>query len=282
MPRYKLFLFSIVIAGCMILAGMSLIMTYPRYQKSTEQLPEMIAENSAGSNPALLKIKEELEQVQSGTLIGGASDADASHEKADSNKSGKSGLAGSAVQTNQSDPAERIIWTGSVCASKYQTLSGSETIYYVCPYIVAKTPEISGNEPADWSISLRFAVSVLKEGEVSEADADIQVKDIQFSVRTSDGIMVAAAGYGDGEMTDVNTSSVSYQFRNRDHVTDETSVFARLTLITESEDETEAADPAAAEILMPEDALVINNWSFVIYEDHHAIGVFDDVQIELP
>ena len=66
MPRYKLFLFSVVIAGCMILAGMSLIMTYPRYQKSTEQLPEMIAENSAGSNPALLKIKEELEQAQNG------------------------------------------------------------------------------------------------------------------------------------------------------------------------------------------------------------------------
>lgn len=285
MPRYKLFLFSVVIAGCMILAGMSLIMTYPRYQKSTEQLPEMIAENSAGSNPALLKIKEELEQAQNGASETGQAAEASETLKASARNTDAADNDGSesAASASQSGAEERIVWTGSICASKYQTLSGSETIYYVCPYIVAKTPEVSGKEPADWSLSLRFAVSVLKEGEVSDADANIQVKDIQFSVRTADGLMVAAAGYGDGEMTDMNSSSVSYQFRDRDHVTGDTSVFARLTLLAESEDETNAAaDSATAESLVPADALVVNNWSFVIYEDHHAIGVFDDIQIELP
>lgn len=275
MPKYKYILFSAVIAGFLGIAGLSFVMTYPRYQKSTEQLPELITSDPLNINPALLAIRDQLDQYESVVQADtetlereteAQTDSSQDMTESDDKSDNKSDSDSQAV------PTEQIVWTGSVCASKYKTLSGSEKTYYVCPYIIAQTGSLQTEDASDWNLSLRFAVSALKDGELYEPDTNIQVKNIQFTFRVSEHAQIVSAGYGDGEMNDVNGKSVSYQFRDRDHINTESNIFARLSLTAVSAED-------AGEL--PEET-AINNWSFSIWENHHEIAVFDDVQIELP
>ena len=240
MPKRKYFLFITVLVGFLTILSLSIVMTYPRYQKTMEQLPELIDSDTSASNRALVSIKEQL-------------DAKAS-----------------------SEDGQKIVWTDKVCASKYQTLSGSELIYYVCPYIVAKTDALTDEGPSNWTLSLQFAISALKDGKVIEPDSNIQVKEILFSCRVGENASILGVGYGDGEMTDVNGKSVSYQFRDRTNIDTSTNVFARLSvgaLQSQKKEQSESERPA-------EEKAVVN-WSFQIMEKNHVIGVFNDVQFEL-
>jgi hypothetical protein len=200
-----------------------------------EQLPQLIQTDASTTNPALLQIKEQLDE------------ADAQKE-------------------------QTVVWTGSVCASKYQTLSGSERIYYVCPYVVATTNPLSETESSDWTFSLQFAVSALKDKQLYSCDTNIQVNDILFTCRIGENAVILSEGYGDGEMNEVNGKSVSYQFRDRTYVNTDTNVFARLLL----------GAIHLEEGTFPESETATLNWSFQILEKNHVIGVFDDVQIEIP
>lgn len=238
MPKYKYISFAAVIGGFMALLILCIIMTYPRYQKSIEQLPELIETDASSANPALLQIRQKLDEVSE---------------------------------------QEDMVWTGSVCASKYRTLGGSERIYYVCPYIVAQTGELSTEEPSDWSLSLRFAVSALRDGEITAPDTNIQVTDIRFDFRVGENALISSVGYGDGEMNEVNGPTVSYQFRDREKADQETNLFTRLTLLA-----SEASEAAEDEKVPRDEETAVANWSFVIKEKSHVIGLFDDVQIELP
>lgn len=233
MPKYKWIFFSAAIVCFGFIIALSIFMTYPMYQKSIEQLPELITENYSYSNPALLKIREQLDAVE--------------------------------------ESENKNIWTGSVCASKYRTRSGSEKIYYVCPYIVVETAPLEKNSSSDWRITLYVAVSVLKDGVLSELETNISITDIQFSARVAENALIESAGYGDGEMNEVNGAIVSYHFRDRANVNETTNVFARLSV-----------KPIAADWKkVPKKENAVINWSFNIYEKNHLIGQFDDVQIEL-
>ncbi|MBQ8639154.1 MAG: hypothetical protein IJ468_08295 [Lachnospiraceae bacterium] len=280
MPKVKYILFSVVLTGFLLLIGASVVMTYPRYQKTTEQLAELISADTT-ANPALLKIKEQLDQFQVPETVSGAG-SQADEEMKTSSEESDSAEAGAEKTDSETTDSEKmenekskelLVWTGSVCASKYMTLSGSETIYYVCPYIIAQKSNLNTAAATDWNFSLRFAVSVLKDGELSDEKTDIQVRNIQFSFRVGEKALISSVGYGDGEMNSVNGTSVSYQFRDRESVSNETSIFARLSLIAVSAAEKE-------DELKTETA--VNNWSFVIIENGREIGIFDDVQIELP
>lgn len=241
MPKKKIFLFFTVLTGFLTILSVSIIMTYPRYQKTMEQLPELIDSDTSASNRALVSIKEQL-------------DAKA-----------------------ESDDGQKIVWTDKVCASKYQTLSGSELIYYVCPYIVAKVEPLTEDEQANWTLSLQFAISALKDGKIIEPDSNIQVKEILFSCRVGENASILGVGYGDGDMTDVNGKSVNYQFRDRTNIDTSTNLFARMSV---GKQQSQKKERSKSELPTEEKAVV--NWSFQIMEKNHVIGVFDDVQFELP
>lgn len=234
MPKYKYAAFATVIGGFIALIILCVVMTYPRYQKSMEQLPELIEMDASVTNEALLKIRQGLDEI--GTQ-------------------------------------ENIVWTGSVCASKYKTLAGSEKIYYVCPYIVVQAAELKTGETSDWRLSLCFLVSALKDGELCDLDTNIHLENTQFDMRFGENASIISVGYGDGEMNDVNGPSVSYQFRDRDKVNDSTKLFTRLSV--------QAAVPEGKSLPKDGETAVVN-WSFSIREQNHVIGLFDDVQVEIP
>ncbi len=236
MPKRKFILFFVILMGFLSILSTAIVMTYPRYQKTMEQLPELITSDTTASNRALLNIKEQL---------------DAKKEMAD---------------------GQKIVWTGSVCASKYMTLSGSERIYYVCPYIVANTVPLQEDTSSNWTFSLQFAVSAIKDGKIYTPDTNLQVKEILFSCRVGENASILGAGYGDGEMAAVNGKSVSYQFRDRAYIDTATNVFARLSL----------GQQTTAETILPKEEKAVVNWSFQILEKNHVIGEFNDVQIDIP
>lgn len=241
MPRRKIFLFFTVLVGFLSIMSLSIIMTYPRYQKSMEQLPELILSDTTATNRALINIKDQLDE------------------------------------NAQQDDGSKIVWTGSVCASKYMTLSGSERIYYVCPYIVAKTEALKEDTASNWTVSLQFAISALKDGQLCEPDTNIQVNEILFSCRVGENASILGVGYGDGEMTEVNGKSVNYQFRDRTHTDILTNVFARLLVGIQQSQKKERSLA-----VLPEEEKAVVNWSFQIMEKNHVIGIFNDVQFELP
>ena len=284
MPKYKIYTFSGSLIALFLIFGLVTVMTYPRYQKTTEQQPELIDYTNA--NEALLQIKAILDEVQS-----------------------EAGY-------NEETKMITAVWTGSVCASKYRTLSGSERIYYACPYIIAETSEVDPETPAVWSMSLHFAVSALKDDVLMDVKDNISVDQIEFAFRVKDDLMIAKAGYGDGSMMDIRELSVNYQFRDRTGVNSDTSALARLEIVSDLPDgqDKEANSPKDDQnnksleddhLLLEEgseneelsgngpahgtpdeekedtyERVAVLNWSFVIHENNHIIGNFDDVQME--
>jgi len=259
MTREKKVVFIAVLIGLAALILLSVFMTWPRYQKTVEQVPENIA--GSGANEALLQIRSVLDDAED--LAAKTTDSDSGIES-------------------------RIVWTGTVYASRYQTLSGESSIYYVCPYIVMETApatkaEENGLNAADddgsekqteenraatdsWTISLHFAVSGLRDDVLADVGNRIRVQDILFSCRVEDEEEILRAGYGDGELSDVNSTSVNYKFLDRDAVTSETNALAKLEVYVP--------------VGMKPTAVI--NWSFVISERNHVIGSVDNVQIEIP
>ncbi|MGI6108217.1 MAG: hypothetical protein ACOX8B_09910 [Lachnospiraceae bacterium] len=262
MIRIKKVTYIVVLICLAALIFVGVFMTWPRYQRTTEQLPDLI-EGSGGNNEALLQIRSTLD--------------DAASQAAEN------------TDPSQGMNAD-IVWTGSVYAARYQTLSGDSSVFYVCPYIVLVTaPATASDEPfldaapagnetdesgqdkssdiaEGWTISLHFAVSAMVNGELTDVGNRISVRQIQFSCRVDDPELILKAGYGDGELNSVNNTTVSYQFLDREKVSNDTDALAKL------------------EVSMPEgtEASAVFNWSFVIYEKNHVIGNLDNVQITLP
>lgn len=276
MPKYKIAVFSTVLTAFAVLLVLSIVMTWPRYQKTTEILPSMISESS--SNEALLQIRAQLDEA-----------------------SAKTG-------TDEETGTVTAMWTGSVCGAKYRTLSGQERYYYVCPYILAETTDLSGGDTAVWTMALHFAVSALKDGTIAEIEDRIDVKDIHFSFRVRDDRQITRAGFGDGEMSDVRDLTVSYQFRDRNAVNSASSAVAKLEVTGVNPSEIPDVDieslltefelsgiPTNTEFLLEKleeyseenptessERFAVLNWSFVICEENHVIGNFDDVQMDFP
>ena len=281
MPKYKIAFFATVIAAFLALLSISVVMTWPRFQKTTEILPDLISE--LNGNEALLQIRAEL---------------DAAAEQLEISGSG--------------GDSESAMWTGSVGGAKYRTLSGRESVYYICPYIIAEK-HLSETDSVIWTLSLHFAVSGLEDGKLVSAGNRFRADQINFAFRVSDDRLISRVGYGDGEMSEARDLAVSYQFRDREKITSETRAVAKLEVI-KAADGNEGGDaeenfennavlselPLEADELLelleefaaqeepdvpgPEtetaDRAAVLNWSFVIHEKTHLIRNFDDVQMD--
>ena len=76
----------------------------------------------------------------------------------------------------------------------------------------------------------------------------------------------------------MNGDTLSYTFRDKDELTADTDIYAKLTLalknsIQESFNEKDAANE--------KDAFIIN-WAFTLEENGRLVNNFDGVQIEIP
>ena len=88
-----------------------------------------------------------------------------------------------------------------------------------------------------------------------------------------------SAAYNDMDMTDINGDLLSYTFRDKEELTTDTSVYAKLMMV--SKKSLNQIEAEAKEGTDEKDSVMVN-WAFRLEEDGRLVYYFDGVQVEIP
>lgn len=231
-----------MIAALAVVMALSVVMSVHHYEKTILITLDAAGNQTAGNETGLAEIRRQLEQYQEDEATGS------------------------------------VIWKGSVCVTQYRAWGGRTTTYYVCPYLAVNSTETIGADPKEWTVSLRFAMCATQGGELVSFNKTFSVRNITLNCRSGKDAGILYAAYNDMDMTSVNGDTLSYTFRDKDELTADTDIYAKLTLalknsIQESFNEKDAANE--------KDAFIIN-WAFTLEENGRLVNNFDGVQIEIP
>lgn len=172
-----------------------------------------------------------------------------------------------------------MFWNGSVCVTKYRAWGGRTTTYYVCPYLSAVSTETIGDTPKEWTVSLSFAMCATQGEELVNFNKKFAVRDIELNCRAGKDAAILSAAYNDMDMTDINGDLLSYTFRDKEELTTDTSVYAKLMMV--SKKSLNQIEAEAKEGTDEKDSVMVN-WAFRLEEDGRLVNNFDGVQVEIP
>lgn len=243
MPKRKKRVFLSVIAALFIVMILSVIMSVHHYEKTIliplDASKELEEENEAG----LKEIRRQLEEAESDSSTG------------------------------------EILWKGAVCMTKYQAWGGRATRYYVCPYLAAVSTDTITEEPSEWTVSLHFAMCAAQGDELVAVNKKFSLHQIELNCRSGKSAAILSAAYNDMDMTEINKDVLSYTFRDKEELTKDTKIYAKLMLISK---ESLEENNQEQRIRDGEKNSVIVNWAFCLEEDGRIVNNFDGVQIEIP
>ena len=168
----------------------------------------------------------------------------------------------------------QVLWTGSVCEVIYESLSGTKTVYYICPYLIASADIQLKDDPSVWQTGLKFARCAVVGGRLSASVPDFALDQVTFSCRTPEDAEMTDITYSSLDSLPVNGSYTTYSFPNRAIIGDDTELSARFGVKKSAK----AADTA----LTDGERRVIVNWSFMISLNGRLVNDFDGVQVEIP
>lgn len=243
MPKRKTAVFSSVIAALFVVMVLSIVMSVHHYEKTVLITLDAAGEQENGNETGLNEIRRQLEEYQADGSTGD------------------------------------ILWKGSVCVTRYQAWGGRTTIYYVCPYLVAAAKQPITEEPVEWTVSLCFAMCATQGEALVGFNKKFAVRDIELNCRSGKNAAILTAAYNDMDMTDINGDVLSYTFRDKEELTAETNVYAKLTLVSKA-----SLDDAALnqkESSSEKDCVTVN-WAFRLEENGRLVNNFDGVQVEIP
>lgn len=243
MPRKKTAVFATVIAALFVVMVLSIVMSVHHYEKTVLITLDAAGDQASGNETGLAEIRRQLE----------ADKADAS--------------------------TGTMFWNGSVCVTKYQAWGGRTTTYYVCPYLSAASTDTIGDTPKEWTVSLSFAMCATQGDELVTFNKKFAVRDIELNCRAGKDAAILSAAYNDMDMTDINGDLLSYTFRDKEELTADTSVYAKLMMVSKkSMDDNSFEEKESA----GEKDSVIVNWAFRLEENGRLVNNFDGVQVEIP
>lgn len=198
MPRKKTAVFVTVITALLVVMVLSVAMSVHHYEKTVLITLDAAGEQAAENETGLAEIRRQLE----------ADKADAS--------------------------TGTMFWNGSVCVTKYRAWGGRTTTYYVCPYLSAVSTETIGDTPKEWTVSLSFAMCATQGEELVNFNKKFAVRDIELNCRAGKDAAILSAAYNDMDMTDINGDLLSYTFRDKEELTTDTSVYAKLMMVSKN------------------------------------------------
>ena len=105
------------------------------------------------------------------------------------------------------------------------------------------------------------------------------VRDIELNCRAGKDAAILSAAYNDMDMTDINGDLLSYTFRDKEELTTDTSVYAKLMMV--SKKSLNQIEAEAKEGTDEKDSVMVN-WAFRLEEDGRLVNNFDGVQVEIP
>lgn len=242
MPKRKLAVFSAAIAALLAVLVLSVVMSVHHYEKTVLITLDAEGNQMQGNEVGLKEIKRQLSEYEEDSSTG------------------------------------TILWKGSVCVTKYKAWGGRTTTYYVCPYLVVTSSETISETPSEWTLALRFAACATEGESLAAINRDFAVRNITLSCRSGKSAAILNAAYTDMDMTEVNGDTVYYEFRDKEEISADTEIYAKLTLADKS---------ILGELLNEKDAdnqkdSVIVNWTFTLEEDGRLVNNFDGVQVEMP
>ena len=157
---------------------------------------------------------------------------DAAGEQAAENETGLAEIRRQ-LEVDKADASTgTMFWNGSVCVTKYRAWGGRTTTYYVCPYLSAVSTETIGDTPKEWTVSLSFAMCATQGEELVNFNKKFAVRDIELNCRAGKDAAILSAAYNDMDMTDINGDLLSYTFRDKEELTTDTSVYAKLMMVS--------------------------------------------------
>ena len=243
MPRKKTAVFVTVITALIVVMVLSVAMSVHHYEKTVLITLDAAGEQAAENETGLAESRRQLE----------ADKADAS--------------------------TGTMFWNGSVCVTKYRAWGGRATTYYVCPYLSAVSTETIGDTPKEWTVSLSFAMCATQGEELVNFNKKFAVRDIELNCRAGKDAAILSAAYNDMDMTDINGDLLSYTFRDKEELTTDTSVYAKLMMV--SKKSLNQIEAEAKEGTDEKDSVMVN-WAFRLEEDGRLVNNFDGVQVEIP
>ena len=223
MPRKKTAVFVTVITALLVVMVLSVAMSVHHYEKTVLITLDAAGEQAAENETGLAEIRRQLE----------ADKADAS--------------------------TGTMFWNGSVCVTKYRAWGGRTTTYYVCPYLSAVSTETIGDTPKEWTVSLSFAMCATQGEELVNFNKKFAVRDIELNCRAGKDAAILSAAYNDMDMTDINGDLLSYTFRDKEELTTDTSVYAKLMMV--SKKSLNQIEAEAKEGTDEKDSVMVN-WAF--------------------
>ena len=243
MPRKKTAVFTTVIAALLVVMVLSIVMSVHHYEKTVLITLDAAGDQASGNETGLAEIRRQLE----------ADKADAS--------------------------TGTMFWNGSVCVTKYQAWGGRTTTYYVCPYLSAVSTDTITDTPKEWTVSLSFAMCATQGDEIVNFNKKFAVRDIELNCRAGKDAAILSAAYNDMDMTDINGELLSYTFRDKEELTADTSVYAKLMMVSKKalDDNSLEEKENASE----KDSVIVN-WAFRLEENGRLVNNFDGVQVEIP
>ena len=242
MPRKKTAVFVTVITALLVVMVLSVAMSVHHYEKTVLITLDAAGEQAAENETGLAEIRRQLE----------ADKADAS--------------------------TGTMFWNGSVCVTKYRAWGGRTTTYYVCPYLSAVSTETIGDTPKEWTVSLSFAMCATQGEELVNFNKKFAVRDIELHCRAGNDAAILSAAYNDMDMTDINGDLLSYTFRDKEELTTDTSVYAKLMMV--SKKSLNQIEAEAKEGTDEKDSVMVN-WAFRLEEDGRLVNNFDGVLVEI-
>ncbi len=242
MPRKKTAVFATVIAALFVVMVLSIIMSVHHYEKTVLITLDAAGDQTSGNETGLAEIRRQLEADKADTSTG------------------------------------TVLWNGSVCVTKYQAWGGRTTTYYVCPYLSAISTDTIGGTPKEWTVSLSFAMCATQGDELVTFSKKFAVRDIELNCRAGKDATIVSAAYNDMDMTDIKGDILSYTFRDKEELTADTSVYAKMMIVSkESLDDSGEKEENSSE----KDSVIVN-WAFRIEENGRLVNNFDGVQVEIP
>ncbi len=243
MPRKKTAVFATVIAALFVVMVLSIVMSVHHYEKTVLITLDAAGDQAVGNETGLAEIRRQLE----------ADKADAS--------------------------TGTMFWNGSVCVTKYQAWGGRTTTYYVCPYLSAVSTDTIGDTPKEWTVSLSFAMCATQGEELVTFNKKFAVRDIELNCRSGKDAAIVSAAYNDMDMTDINGDILSYTFRDKEELTADTSVYAKLMMVSKKALNNVSLEEK--ENTSEKDSVIVN-WAFRLEENGRLVNNFDGVQVEIP
>ncbi len=243
MPKRKTAVFATVIAALLVVMVLSIVMSVHHYEKTVLITLDAAGEQAKENETGLTEIRRQLEE-----------------DKADASTG-------------------TMFWNGSVCVTKYQAWGGRTTTYYVCPYLSAVSTDTIGDTPKEWTVSLSFAMCATQGDVLVSFNKKFAVRDIELNCRSGKDATILTAAYNDMDMTDINGDLLSYTFRDKEELTADTNVYAKLTLVSKKALDDDSLE--TKESSTEKDSVIVN-WAFRLEENGRLVNNFDGVQVEIP